>query len=211
MALSAVDICNMALDHLKEDNISSIDPAESKVEVICARWYDLTRQIVLRKHPWNFSTKRVLLAKLVAAPEFGFAEQYELPSDFVRLVSIGEEYQVRDYQIEDNKILINHTGSFTADTLALRYIYDFENVPEMDPLFIDLLALELAIRVSYQITGNRSAGQALMQMLKELAPDAYAIDGQERPPIRIETSKFKRARMNGSRGNVASPYTLFEA
>ena len=208
--LSSVQICNLALDHLKEDSISSIETPTTSVEVLCKRWYDQTRRAVLRKHPWNFAITRVKLAQLADAPAFEYAKQFQLPSDFIRLISIGTYGTQKHYQLEENKILLNDVANLTADgALPIRYVYDFTTVTLMDALFIDLLAVELAMRISYQVTGSSTKGRELAAMLSEIAPAAYAVDGQERPPIRRETSNFKTKR-RGINNTVASPYTITE-
>ena len=195
---SPVDICNLALDHLKEGNITSIETPNTKVEVICSNWYDQTRRSLLRRHTWNFATKRISLARLTTTPAFGWNYEYQLPNDFIRFVSIGENYPMRSesYQIEDSKILIDDSlnTSGTDTSLKLRYIYDFTNVSAMDPLFIEIFAIELAINISYRITGSNTTKNELGAMLRELNKQAYAIDGQERPPTRVERSRVLRKR-----------------
>jgi hypothetical protein len=207
---SSVHICNLALDHLKEDSITTIDPPVTKVEVICARWYDHVRKSVLRKHSWNFAIKRASLAELSDTPSFQYSKQFQLPSNYIRLMSIGEFGSQKRYEIEDGKILTDDIVSVTSSgALPIRYIYDFTNVSQMDPLFIDLLAAELALKISYQITGSNTRGRELFGLIKDIAPEAYAIDGQERPPIRREQSNFKRKR-RGMQNTSASPYTIAE-
>lgn len=209
---SPVDICNLALDHLKEAPISDIENPITPTEVICARWYDQSRKALLRKHPWNFATKRAALPQLAQAPAFEYSKQFQLPSDFLRLVAIGEFGTQKRYQLEDGKILTDDINSLFTDggALPIRYIYNFTTVTGMDPLFIDLLAIELAMSISFQITGSNTRGQALMGLMKEMAPQAYAIDGQERPPVRIERSKSIRARKSHRTGSTALPYILLD-
>lgn len=194
---SEVDICNLALDHLKEQNITSIETPNTKVEAICANWYDHTRRVVLRKHIWNFAIKRASLARLTTTPAFGWNYEYQLPTDFIRFVTIGENYPTRteDYQLEGRKILVDDVlNSSTSTALKLKYIYDFTIVSQMDPLFINVLSVELAMNMSYRITGSSTNRRELRAILKEIAPESYSIDGMERPPTRIERSRNLRRR-----------------
>lgn len=195
--LSGVEICNLALGYLHERPITSIDTPSTQTEVICAAWYDQTRRATLRRHPWNFAIKRKSLPVNSTAPAFGYTKAYNLPTDFIRLVTIGniqDDGLELNYQLEDNKILIDDTGGSSTTALPIRYIYDFTNVAQMDPLFVDVCAVELALRISYPITNSNSRAQFLKAHLKDIAPEAYAIDGQERVPHKIERSKFLRAR-----------------
>lgn len=209
---AAVDICNLALDLLNQGPVSDISTSpQTDTEVICARWYDSCRRSVLRKHPWNFAITRAELAANATAPSFGYANAYDLPSDFLRLLTIGDDY-VEDlkqkYQLEDNQILYGDDTSTTA--LPIRYIYDHVAVSQFDPLFIDCLSFELAIKMSRKITGDGEAAKELKELLKSIAPEAYAIDGQERPPQRIQRSKWIARRRNNNAG-YASRYIVPDA
>lgn len=207
---AAVDVCNLALDLLRQDAITSIETPTGGNDVTCARWYDHTRRGTLRKHPWNFAIQRATIAPNVVAPAFGYAYAYDLPSDFLRLLSIGDDY-LNDietkYQLENGQLL--YSASDTG-SIKVRYIYDIVNVAQFDPLFIDVLAAELALRMAYKITGTDEAGVRIAEHLKLIAPESYAIDGQERPPQRIQRSKFLDARRRGTGTRVAGQYTVFD-
>lgn len=207
---AAVEICNLALDLLKQDAITNIDSPTGGTDVICARWYDHVRRATLRKHPWNFAITRATLAPNATAPAFGYSTAFDVPNDFIRLLTIGDDY-IEDlkgkYQLEDNQILFSNAD---ADSLKIRYIYDFVTVAQMDPLFVDVLAAELALRIAYKVTGSDEAAERIKEHLKLIAPEAYAIDGQERPPTRIQRSKFLDARRGGSSTGVAGQHTVFE-
>jgi hypothetical protein len=210
---SPVAICNIALDHLKQKQITSITPPTTTPETICARHYDQTRRAVLESHPWNFAIKRVQLTPLASAPAFGYSYAYALPPDFIRLLTIGDDAggQITPtalYQLEGFQLL---TGSeFSVDssgTQNLRYIFDATNVNQFPPLFIEILAIELALNMAYAFTGLGNRVVQLRDLLKDKAPRGYSIDGQQRPPIRIQRSRFVRARRI-TRGNVAGPNTI---
>ncbi len=55
-----IDICNLALDLLKQNKtvVADIDSPTSEEEITCARWYDATREALLRSHFWWFARKR---------------------------------------------------------------------------------------------------------------------------------------------------------
>ena len=74
-------------------------------------------------------------------------------------------------------------------------------------MFIDTLAFELAIRMGYVFTGLGNRVAQIKKLYDEFKGRAYAIDGQQRPPTRIQNSKFRRARRS-NRGTVAGPNTV---
>ena len=200
-AQNEVDICNLALDYLNVDPISTITDPTDKIGKLCARWYDNTRKSVLRMHTWNFAMKRATLAKDTAAPLHGYTTQYTLPSDYIRIVSVGEDNCYQDYGLEGRKLLLNDTDS---TGLKIRYVYNSLNVEQYDPLFVELFALSLAYNISYPLSGNINVMRTVKDMLDEKMRAALGVDGQERKPRRRERSRFKEARMKY--GNYGSPF-----
>ena len=191
---SSATICNLALDYLlqtNEETITNITSPSTQTEVVCARWYDTVRRSVLRKHPWNFATKRAILTQSTDVPAFGFSRAYNVPVDFIRLNTINDTTSFdpdfkTDYQFENGQIL---TNGDSGATINLRYVFDFTTVVAMDPLFIDLLAIELALRIAYKFTSSNTNVERLASLRVDKLTEAAAIDGQERPPSRIERSR----------------------
>ncbi len=207
---SEVAICNMALSHLKQKPIVQIDPPSSQVEEICALWYHQIRQETLRSHSWNFAQKRVQLSPDSSAePLFGFSHAYLMPSDWIRFLGrydgLGTRVGGDDYEIEGRYLLMNGEDN---ENINVRYICDYQTVIKMDPLFRGLFAINLAIVLSPNFSGSENRVKTLLSIHKELEARATAIDGQERPPRRIQRSKFIEAR-RGGRGSVAGPNTTF--
>lgn len=217
---SPIDICNMALAHLGEPPIDTISPPVTEREDIVALQYDDARQNVLRKNVWNFAKKRVLASRS-GTPTFDYADEYALPSDFIRLLSVnglsattgsgeagGEISQTLDYDIEGRSVLLNASG---APTVQMRYIADIETVSTWDPLFRKLVILTLALQLAYTITGKKEMVEQMNALLTRELPDAASIDGQEVPPKRIQRSRALTARrspgIGASTAGVASPYT----
>jgi len=192
---SAVAICNLALDYLKADNVTSIESPSTTTESICARWYDASRLEAIRKYPWNFARKRGSISRDSSTTvPFGYADAYNLPNDFVRLLFIGNDAisLYRDsYQIEGSQILVNNDG---GASLNIGYIFDQTDVTKFDYLFVNVLALTLAKNIAYKFTEKNTVYSRIVDLLTEAQLAAAAIDGQERPPKRIQTSKFVRAR-----------------
>lgn len=192
-----VDICNLALDLLNQEPIESIDTPSDEPSEACARWYHLVRASLLRQHPWKFACKRTTIA---AAADytipFGYDNAYLLPSDFIRLIAIGDDI----------------TGIITteAGALCLRYVYDITKVGQMDSLFVDMFAISLALKIGPKFTGSEARIKTLQDDLKKITPASFSVDGQERPPTRVRRSTWiRRRKMNGSRG-YGTPFVTFD-
>ena len=203
---SSTDICNLSLDLLSAGTIQDVENPSTPTEELMDRWYTLTRQRLLREHSWNFAAKRSILAKSSTSPAFGYDSAFPVPSDFIRILYINDSRYSFDvastselYQFENNEILTSNIFS-SEDTLKLVYVSDFDDVPRMDPMFVDLLSHELALRVAYKSTETNTNVERLAQIKKDLSRMAKAVDGQERPPKRVERSMFRHVRRAG-RGN----------
>lgn len=196
MANSPTDIGNLALDLLAGGTVVNIETPTDATESLLNRWYHKSRKKVLREHPWNFAAKRASIAASATAPAFGYSYQYPVPSDFIRLLNLedtdGNIIQSTQYGFENNSILYNGEGP-----LKLRYVSDFTDVPRMDDLFIDILVYEMALGISFKVTGSNTDIQRLEGLAAKRSAMAKAVDGQERPPTRVERSSVIRARKSG--------------
>ena len=221
---SDVDICNLSLDHLKQSPITSLLTPITNTEYILKRWYDIERTAALRCHPWKFATKRVLLTPdETLPPPFGYQYAYNLPSDYIGTVSIGDDYLKdlkSDFVIENGQILApgGSSASFAVQegadpegtTLFLRYIYDCVTVSKMDPLFISFFALRLAIRLAPKFSISAAMGTELKNQYDEVNTEARTANGQDAPVKRIQQSRILKKRRGLPGGVFASKYTVFD-
>lgn len=207
---SSTDICNLALDHLAAGTVQDIENPTDPTEEVLERWYDHCRKRVLRSHPWNFALKRTVLAASATDPAFGYDQQFPVPADFLRIATINDSVYQTDvpaqsklYKLEGNNIL---TSSLFSDNTALNLVYvcDFTNVSQMDPLFIDLLAIEIALSCAYKFTGSNTSVERVAELRKEARSLARAIDGQDSPPRIIERSNSRHVRRNNHSGSSSN-------
>lgn len=217
MASSKVEICNLALDLLQvDDPVTDIDNPSTKTEETCSRWYDSTRQQALRAHSWNFAIKRESLAKDVTAPAFGYSAAFNLPADYIRLmyatmndVNVEQMIDPQSYAVEGNQILIGGIRSVTPDTLNIVYTSDFTNVPKFDPLFTAYLYTLLAQNMAYSLTQSNTNIQRINGLMDQVESKAKAMDGQESPPRRRESSKALSARSRVGSHRNRDGYIIF--
>ena len=196
---SETDIGNLALDLLSAGTVQDIVTPTTPTEALLNRWYDQVRQTILRAHPWNFASKRAVIASSGTAPDFGFSAAYPVPNDFLRLLSIqdadGNDIQSTNFRMEfvgaQRCILFNSDGA-----LRLRYVFDITDVSKFDPLFTNLFVHELAIAVAYKVTESNGNVERVAELIKKAGSLARSIDGQESPPIVIQRSKSLDARRN---------------
>ncbi len=213
-----VDICNLALTELKINPISALDEVGSAVAALCNRHYDIRRKALLRSHIWNFAKTEALLNLSANGSSFSYANVYPLVKTYLRLISIGdvfvwgknELYDIRSVNISGTFkkcIVIDNVG---AATLEILYIRNVVSVTEFDPLFTLLFKLELANDIAPGLTLKPSVRQSINTGLADARLQARSIDGQERPPVRIQNSKFINARKNRLKPTLGIT-TVFES
>jgi hypothetical protein len=203
MARSATEICNLASDLLDGGILVDIDSQEPTAEeALYKRWYDKSRRKVLRSQPWNFAAKRAELAASEDKPAFGYNNKFPVPSDFIRLLqvidSFGRVLPEDEYSFEGRNILCNNTAP-----LNIIYVYDIENIIDMDDLFVDLLVCEIALGVSFKVSDSNTDVSRIKSLRDDISKQAKSINGQENPPKRVERSYLVQSRRNaGSPGKV---------
>ena len=219
--VAKVNIFNFALQDLGAASISVPDENTTEARE-CNLRYDSIRRMILNLHPWNFATKRAQLAQLSEAPVFEFDKQYQLPTDFIRMVATEKQieflptgnpdfngyliisnrsaFQSADYyKIETNASDGTRVLLSDDDTKKILYIFDQEDTNAFSPLFVELLARGLAGAIAYRITNSRSVEeQKKAEFVNFLLATAKNVDGQEDITTRIEMSGYLSSRYTGT-------------
>jgi len=167
-------ICNAALQLIKNSKqITGIEQGTKEANACEVIYADL-RDALLEMHNWNFATKRVKMGQLSATPAFEWDYEYELPSDFIRVVSVHNNATGRDiipYKIENGKILSD------ASDLYLRYIARVEDPNLMPATFRLALSKLLSSRLAVGLAQSASLGEKMYeQFTKEDLPTAKSAD-----------------------------------
>jgi len=211
---SSTDICNLALDLLSAGTVNNVESPTTPTEELLQRWYQHSRKKVLRTHSWNCATKRIQLAASSTDPAFGYSKQFQLPSDFIRLLTINDSTFTTDsparpdlYKLENGFILTSNLFS-DSSVLNLLYVYNLESITQMDALLVDLIVYEVAMGVAYKVTDGNASVNRIVELRKAALKIAQAIDGQESPPKIIQRSRSRHVRRNNS-ANTDSHRIIF--
>lgn len=208
MVTSPTDICNLALGHLGEGRIASLNE-DSVASRACNLHYDSERREVLRAHRWNFAQKRQVLTRLVERPPFGWTYYYAMPADCLRVNEMNgsEAGDVinEHFVIEGRRLLTD------ATQVRLVFNTDAQTVSEFDALFVKALALKLAIVLSETIRGTTGKTEQLLQAYERITgPLARRVDaneGRRRKGILPMNSMALLARGPGT-GSLVEPFIL---
>lgn len=199
---SDIDIANFALTELGAGRILSLSDA-SEPAIVLNLIFNQTRQYCLNQYNWSFARKRAVLAELSQAPAYEFTHQYELPSDFLRLIQAGEinppyhystiiNYNTQAWVIEDNKILTNYEAP-----LKILYTADVSDSTKFSPLFVKFFSLNLALHACEQLTQSSTKKQIIESQIKAVLKMAAASDRMQNPPMQPETGSWNDARIFG--------------
>jgi len=207
---SEVAICNLALARLGDEPITSITAPQTASEVRCAQHYDQARRMLLNKYIFNFSKKLTTLTEAAdMTPAHGFGAAFRLPADHIRLLAIGDISLINGdlppylYELSEGYIF---TSSANDEGLPLTYIFDAKVVTKFNPLFINLLKLQLASDMAYAYTLKTSVKDKLDSDLVDAQLAAAAVEGQQKPLRRVERSRVRAVRRGGrARDNSRYP------
>lgn len=191
---SVVEICNSALNQLGASTILSLTE-NSKNGRLCNARYETIRDSVLRSHPWNAAIKRQSLAADTAIPDWGFAKQYTLPADCLRVLQIKNFSS--NYKIEGRKILSND------DSIQLVYVSVVTDPNQMDVLLRETISAALAADLAYAVTANAGlAGRMeekyqfkISEARHADAGEGYNTDATLGPTDNISTDDFINSRL----------------
>lgn len=203
---SQTEICNRALTKLGTARILSITDDVKAARELNSMW-NIVVDSELRENIWNFSTVRTSLAALSTAPAWGYALQYQLPSDFIRMVQVGEDYYVHNltdyrtlpempYQIENGgtdgtRVIVT---DYTAP-LKIRYCKRITDTQQFDPLFVEALAARLAFECCEAITQSTSKKETIWQEYRQQLRKAKLVDAIENPPEPLPDDSWLLARL----------------
>lgn len=201
--MNKVEIANYALSKLGEEPMLLLTDDNKKARLL-NRIFDQVRDAELRRCRWKFSIARTQLSALVAAPAWGYARQFPLPSDFLQLVQANDIY-VRPlskarapWSLEQGMILTD-----LAAPLKVRYVQRVTNPGLFDPLFNEVLACKLAMEAAETLTQSSSKKAEAVDQYKFALAEAKRQDAIENPPDELPGGSWLAAREGGFAGGAA--------
>lgn len=194
------EIANRALTKIGDRRITSLSDDVEQARVISSSW-DVLRDNELRARNWNFSIARASIAALVETPAWGFAYQYQLPTDCLKVVQVGEYYpglsmsdyrllQAVDYVVEGGKVLTN-----MAAPLKIRYVARIENTGLWDGTFVEVFSCRLAVEICERLTNSSSKREIAWKEYKEAINVAMGSNAVENSPEPLADDSWIMSRM----------------
>lgn len=195
---SEVTICNQALVKVGAARITALTDDTKQARALNAI-YAVKRDAELSANPWTFAIKRAQIPASSTAPAFGWSYAYPLPSDYLALVEVGEDFTYYDsdsgalfsIETDSNGSLAILTDQTTP--LNVRYVYRVTNTGLFTSLFVEALACRLAAEVCEELTQSASKKEALWAEYKRSLREARRLNAIEQPPRKNPTTSWERA------------------
>lgn len=179
---SKVEICNIALAHIRAATINSLDEA-SEAARKCKLVYDNCLESTLRVFPWNFAMKINLLA-LTEETMPGWLYIYQYPADCLHVRRIFDIATVDSYKPNKYRIVsaLNTEERRICCNLAQAYIeYTSKKIDSevYDTEFADALSWRLAAELAQPLTADKSLAQYCEQKYYSVITTAMTNNANE--------------------------------
>lgn len=189
---SAISVCSAALLELGSRPINDFDENTEGAR-LCANLWPILRDNMLRLHPWNFAKKRVKLSPTKDIPEFGYSFAFNVPADFLRVISVNGEYAKgmawpEGYTLENGQILSD------VPSLHLQYVYRNEEPINWDSEFTRLMVLTMKKSLAYPVTRDNAVKNDAEQEWAIALRLAKSTNGIETQPNEFGGDAFLKAR-----------------
>lgn len=163
--------------------LTALDENNKLARTVSAVW-DIALDATLAAHPWNFAIGRAALAALVDMPVYGYARQFQRPSDMLRLVEVNDVHvwgltpgADAPYQLEGDRILTD-----LGAPLRIRYVRRILDTGSFSAGFVEALACRLAAEIALPMTESSTTREMMMQAFNASIGEAKGVDGRENPP-----------------------------
>lgn len=190
---SQTDICNQALTKIGADRILAITDDTKAASTLNAIWA-IKRDAELAAQPWTFAIRRASLPASTTTPSFGWSYAYPLPSDYLAMVEVGEDYAF--YTGDPQPLFALEGGEVLTDQgspLNIRYVSRVTNTGLYPALFAEALACRLAAELCESMTQSGPKREAAWAEHKKAIREARRVNAIEQPPRNIPPGSWERA------------------
>ena len=171
-------LVNAALLRCGAEPLTADQYAEGTIKraYLAKQQFPITLRECLNDTPWNFAIKRVELTKMPTTPLFGYASEYYLPNDCIRVL----EMQPCNFKfdIEGRKLLTDGN----AEKIKIKYIYHNTVYAEYNPSFEKAFVLKLAEDLSYGLVQSTTLQYKITAEAERYIRRARSYNSQEGTP-----------------------------
>jgi hypothetical protein len=179
--MTTLQIANAALAELGSQRITTLDDATEPARLCKANVASAIKEI-LELGKWKAARAQAELTQNTSGPDFGWDYSYNLPADYLRMVTFNEvdsDDVIQELFERQGNILLTD-----EDEVSIVYVKDLtvasNDVNLMGPLLTRCCILNLAIKLSIPLTnGSRAARDGLANDLEIALRKAKAANAGE--------------------------------
>ena len=168
---SATELCNQALGRIGSQRLNDLATDTSVQAIHCRLHYEQTRDALMQTHNWRFAVGRSVLSASTVTPDFEWNFQYVLPDDYLR--QLGLYKTENSFIIEGNRLLTND------DEANLVYIRSITDSAKFSPLYIEVLVLQLAIKLVMPLAQDKTLRRELQDEVDRVLARAEMVSKTE--------------------------------
>lgn len=149
------DILNLALSLVGNSPLQQAEGVDtSALELPANAAYHNVLFELLEQYPWSFAIKRMQLARLGVAPDFGFLYRYRIPPEAMYFVGLYASNDAKvpldkeEYELEGDELLTDSQEVFS------RFVSSEVNTSSMTGSFVTALAFGMAARLARLVQGT---------------------------------------------------------
>jgi len=174
------EVANQALAFLSAGTITNINDNDNELARVVSSVFDSVAKQVIRSHRWSCCTRRATLAQIAGDPvktsSYGYAYQYQLPSDNLRFLDLNGE----PWKNKQKELSIEGSVLYTNDSAAyVRYIAWISNTEEWDVLLAEAVAIKIGSRIARRITKDGMSGEQFEGLYQKAIANAQFVDAME--------------------------------
>ncbi len=179
MTSSVVEICNLALSHVRRGSINSLDENSLEAQQ-CNLHYEKARNTALKQADWGFNSKIAALTQLSSVTVFNWAYVWSYPNDCLQISHLIRNITTTESQVGQSAValrvegyrfrmpeemppveykVLNESGVKVIVTneaeLRANYRTPVEDVRLFSDTFVDALAHLLASRIAVALAGAK--------------------------------------------------------
>lgn len=185
---------------LGEDRIISLDD-DVKGARDAKAIFAIQRDAILGAYNWSFAKTRASLTALATPPAFQYALQFQMPSDCLRLIMVGDHYAgidltdyrgspTEDYTIEGRKILTHLSAP-----LNIKYVTRVTDTSQFNSVFTAAFAARLASKLAEPLTNSRGKREDAEREEKRQILEAIRSNAIELPPQKLADDEWLTSRL----------------
>lgn len=207
MALTKVDILNIALDRIGAKGISAETDKHESAR-IASRHYEFVLNDLLTRNDWSFAKTGIVLSPTTNTPINGYSYQFQLPGNFLHVVRVTpqgmaelRQPQHYEYEIHDGYIYTNITPIY------LLYINKdvFNSTHKFPPYFAQALALAVAASMLTVFEPSQSGIEMYTTLAERALKKAIYLDSRMKSRMQVPNGVTQHARL----GYSSNPWAGF--